>query len=92
MSGGVESPSSSQESDGDRLFAADFQATQPSPSYDQSAVYRQGLLSQAPALPGNVLGCGRPHSPQDRKELASNTSVSVTRAHSPALRLGLAVR
>ena len=56
VSSGVESPSSSQESDGDRLFAADFQATQPSPSYDQSAVYRQSLLSQVPALPGNGNG------------------------------------
>jgi ATP-dependent DNA helicase MPH1 len=37
------------ESESDRRFAGDFAATQPSPSYDQSAVYRRSLLSQAPA-------------------------------------------
>ena len=36
------------ESEGDRRFVTDLPATQPSPSYDQSAVYRQSLLSQAP--------------------------------------------
>lgn len=53
-SGGEESCDEEQESESDRLFAADFQPTQPSsPSYDQSAVYRQSLLSQAPLPPGN---------------------------------------
>jgi ATP-dependent DNA helicase MPH1 len=57
VSSGIESPCSrSEESESDRLFAADFQATQPSPSYDQSAVYRQSLLSQAPVPPGNGFG------------------------------------
>jgi len=48
--GEEESGDEGQESESDRLFAgADFQPTQPSsPSYDQSAVYRQSLLSQAP--------------------------------------------
>ena len=55
VSSGAESSrsedSDESESESDRLFAADFQATQPSPSYDQSAVYRQSLLSQAPLPP-----------------------------------------
>jgi ATP-dependent DNA helicase MPH1 len=38
----------SGESESDRRFAGDFMATQASPSYDQSAVYRRSLLSQAP--------------------------------------------
>ena len=38
------------EEDGtDRRFVTDLPPTQASPSYDQSAVYRQSLLSQAPA-------------------------------------------
>ena len=79
-SGGVESssPRSSQESDGDRLFAVDFQATQPLPSYDQSAVYRQSLLSQAPALPGNG---------NDRKR-----KVSVPMFAAPPVRRGAPLR
>jgi ATP-dependent DNA helicase MPH1 len=36
------------ESEGDGRFVTDLPATQASPSYDQSAVYRQSLLSQAP--------------------------------------------
>jgi ATP-dependent DNA helicase MPH1 len=42
--------SSSQEDEGESLggFVTDLLATQPPASYDQSAVYRQSLLSQAP--------------------------------------------
>ena len=36
------------ESESDGRFVTDLPATQASPSYDQSAVYRQSLLSQAP--------------------------------------------
>jgi ATP-dependent DNA helicase MPH1 len=50
-SGGASSPSEEEgeESESDRRFAGDFAATQPESSYDQSAVYRRSLLSQAPA-------------------------------------------
>jgi len=49
------------ESESDRRFvAADFVATQPSSSYDQSAVYRRSLLSQAP-----------PHAGKDKDETRS---------------------
>jgi len=49
-SSGASSPSEEgEESESDRRFAGDFAATQPEPSYDQSAVYRRSLLSQAPA-------------------------------------------
>jgi ATP-dependent DNA helicase MPH1 len=37
-----------EESESDRRFVTDLPATQASPSYDQSAVYRQSLLSQPP--------------------------------------------
>ena len=37
-----------EESESDRRFVTELPATQASPSYDQSAVYRQSLLSQAP--------------------------------------------
>jgi ATP-dependent DNA helicase MPH1 len=51
VSDGSALPSSEMgEEDGsDRRFVTDLPATQASPSYDQSAVYRQSLLSQAPA-------------------------------------------
>jgi len=50
----VSSGRSSQEeeegaSEGEGRFVTDLPATQPSASYDQSAVYRQSLLSQVPA-------------------------------------------
>jgi ATP-dependent DNA helicase MPH1 len=50
----VSSGRSSQEEDeggseGEGRFVTDLPATQPSASYDQSAVYRQSLLSQVPA-------------------------------------------
>jgi ATP-dependent DNA helicase MPH1 len=49
----VSSGQSSQEeeggSEGESRFVTDLPATQPSASYDQSAVYRQSLLSQVPA-------------------------------------------
>lgn len=35
-------------SEGDEQFAGNFQPTQASPSYDQSAVYRRSLMTQAP--------------------------------------------
>ncbi len=41
-------------SESDRQFASDFPETQVSPSYDQSAVYRRSLLTQAP-------GASMPH-------------------------------
>ena len=51
-SGQLSSPLSSwalgEGSESDRRFVTDLPATQASPSYDQSAVYRQSLLSQAP--------------------------------------------
>jgi ATP-dependent DNA helicase MPH1 len=68
-----------QESESDRLFAADFRATQPSsPSYDQAAVYRQSLLSQAPPGYGNGNG-------NDRK-------VSAPRFAAPPVRRGAPLR
>ena len=70
-----------QESESDRLFAADFQATQPSsPSYDQAAVYRQSLLSQAPPGYGNGNGNG------------NNRKVSVPRFAAPPVRRGAPLR
>jgi ATP-dependent DNA helicase MPH1 len=51
VSDGSASPSSEagEEDGSDRRFVTDLPPTQASPSYDQSAVYRQSLLSQAPA-------------------------------------------
>lgn len=43
-----------EESESDMRFVTELQATQASPSYDQSAVYRQSLLSQAPVGPFSV--------------------------------------
>jgi len=45
-----------EESESDRRFVTDLPPTQPSPSssYDQAAVYRQSLLSQAPVLDTNT--------------------------------------
>ncbi|KAH8992001.1 P-loop containing nucleoside triphosphate hydrolase protein [Lactarius akahatsu] len=43
-----------EESEGDMRFVTELPPTQASPSYDQSAVYRQSLLSQAPAAPFSV--------------------------------------
>ncbi|KAI9445432.1 P-loop containing nucleoside triphosphate hydrolase protein [Lactarius indigo] len=40
-----------EESESDMRFVTELPPTQASPSYDQSAVYRQSLLSQAPAAP-----------------------------------------
>jgi len=48
---GSASPAPSEEEGG---FVTELPATQASPSYDQSAVYRQSLLSQAPARPFSV--------------------------------------
>jgi ATP-dependent DNA helicase MPH1 len=50
VSDGSASPSG-EEDEGDRRFVTDLPPTQAPPSYDQSAVYRQSLLSQAPARP-----------------------------------------
>jgi ATP-dependent DNA helicase MPH1 len=48
--GSASASSEAGEEDGsDRRFVTDLPPTQASPSYDQSAVYRQSLLSQAPA-------------------------------------------
>ena len=45
-------------------FVTDLPATQPSASYDQSAVYRQSLLSQAPVVnTGSNRGRNRPSVP-----------------------------
>ncbi|KAI0271516.1 hypothetical protein BC834DRAFT_859979 [Gloeopeniophorella convolvens] len=50
VSGGPSEPSGSDREDArDRRFVTEMPATQASPSYDQAAVYRQSLLSQAPA-------------------------------------------
>ncbi|KAF8273776.1 hypothetical protein EI94DRAFT_1562845 [Lactarius quietus] len=49
VSGGSVSSSAGEEDGSDRRFVTDLPPTQVSPSYDQSAVYRQSLLSQAPA-------------------------------------------
>lgn len=38
-------------SESDMRFAGDFSATQASPSYDQAAVYRRSLMTQAPGGP-----------------------------------------
>ena len=57
VSGGGESSALSEggnESEGEGRFVTNLPATQVSPSYDQSAVYRQSLLSQAPAGPFSV--------------------------------------
>ncbi|KAH9049465.1 hypothetical protein EDB84DRAFT_1649374, partial [Lactarius hengduanensis] len=43
-----------EESESDMRFVTELPPTQASPSYDQSAVYRQSLLSQAPAAPFSV--------------------------------------
>jgi ATP-dependent DNA helicase MPH1 len=51
VSSGQSSLEEGGESESDGRFVTDLPATQPSPSYDQSAVYRQSLLSQA--LVGN---------------------------------------
>ncbi|KAI0307594.1 hypothetical protein B0F90DRAFT_1675089 [Multifurca ochricompacta] len=48
VSSGESFSSSVEESESDRRFVTDLPATQASPSYDQLAVYRQSLLSQAP--------------------------------------------
>ena len=45
-------PDSMLASESDERFAGDFQPTQASPSYDQAAVYRRSLLTQAPG--GNM--------------------------------------
>ncbi|KAF7320220.1 hypothetical protein MKEN_00806500 [Mycena kentingensis (nom. inval.)] len=42
------SGSNDEESESDRQFLKDIPDTQPSPSYDQSLVYRQSLLTQVP--------------------------------------------
>jgi ATP-dependent DNA helicase MPH1 len=70
VSGGGDGASSSRsdegeeepESESDRRFAGDFLATQASPSYDQSAVYRRSLLSQAPVGAGGRRNDGLPLS------------------------------
>ena len=50
MSGGELSSQEDEEGESMGGFVTDLPATQPSASYDQSAVYRQSLLSQAPVV------------------------------------------
>ena len=65
VSSGQSSMEEEGESEGDRRFVTDLPATQPSPSYDQSAVYRQSLLSQAPV--GNGLSVPKFVAPPARR-------------------------
>ncbi|KAH9006014.1 P-loop containing nucleoside triphosphate hydrolase protein [Lactarius hatsudake] len=58
-----------EESESDMRFVTELPPTQASPSYDQSAVYRQSLLSQAPAAPFSVPAfAAHPSPPQPREE------------------------
>ena len=78
---------SGEEDEGDQRFVTDLPPTQASPSYDQSAVYRQSLLSQAPvghfAVPvfaappvrrGGVQGLRRAADPRCENVVAARSS------------------
>jgi ATP-dependent DNA helicase MPH1 len=60
--------SSQEDEEGESLggFVTDMLATQPPASYDQSAVYRQSLLSQAPV--GNKLSVPKFAAPPTRRK------------------------
>lgn len=68
------------ESESDRLFIKDSPATQVSQSYDQSMIYRQGLLTQAPgngpafaAGPSRPKPFGRIDGPRESRNLPSSS-------------------
>jgi ATP-dependent DNA helicase MPH1 len=79
VSSGLSSREEEEESESDRRFVTDMPATQPSLSYDQSAVYRQSLLSQAPARTNGT-----------KKDNNNNNKLSLPAFAAPPARRGAA--
>ena len=82
--GGLSSSQEDEEGESVGGFITDLPATQPSASYDQSAVYRQSLLSQAPVRNKNKLSVPVFAAPPARRSgvpLRGPPAVAVAAAH-----------
>ena len=81
--GAISGAEDQSENEYDREFVNDFPSTQVSPSYNQTQIYRESLLTQAPRGRGPVFARGpaqrRPFGDVDRREPRYSVSSSPTR-------------